>query len=80
MTESNSGKLGARRCRVALLPDCHVGSNPDRGVPSTPTRRLYGCARQLLETYLQKLASSVDAIFLLGDTLDPPDHEKSELA
>jgi len=61
-----------RLCRVALLPDCHV--QPGRGseMPARPARRLYGAARWLLETYVGRFASmGVDAIFLLGDTLDP---------
>ena len=68
-----------RLCRVALLPDCHVQPGRGRELPTRPTRRLYGAARLLLETYVERFAGmEVDAIFLLGDTLDPAD--KSELA
>jgi hypothetical protein len=43
-------------------------------LPIRPAKRLYGAARQLLETYLQQLPSlGVDAALLLGDTLDPAD-------
>jgi len=58
---------------VALLPDCHVQFNRD-SLPVRPTKRLYGAARWLLETYLKRLGSmDVNAVFLLGDTLDPAD-------
>jgi len=60
-----------RLCRVALLPDCHVQS-ARRSWPTQPTRRLYGAARELLESCLNRLEQmEVDAVFLLGDTLDP---------
>ncbi len=75
MPHSRTGGLGARRCRVALLPDSHVSTGPDTGAPTGPVRRLYGCARRLLETSLRKLSATADAIFLLGDTLDPADPE-----
>ena len=39
-----------RRCRVALLPDCHVRFGWNK-CPQQATRRLYGAARHLLETY-----------------------------
>ncbi len=61
------------RCRVALLPDCHVQDGGGE-LPSRPTRRLYGAARVLLESCLGRLAEmNVDAVLLLGDTLDPAD-------
>lgn len=65
--------LSPRRCRIALLPDCHVRMGYD--VPPTqPVRRLYGAARQLLEITLERLIRmDVDAVMLLGDTLDPAD-------
>ena len=76
--DRRSGKdvcRGPRRCRVALLPDCHVQFGRE-SLPVRPTRRLYGAARWLLETYLDRLVSmDVDAVFLLGDTLDPADDE-----
>ena len=64
---------GRRRCRVALLPDCHVQSGRE-SIPDRPAKRLYGAARWLLEECLRRLPSmDVDAVFLLGDTLDPAD-------
>jgi len=58
---------------VALLPDSHVRYGWDER-PRQPARRLYGVARYLLETTLQRLPSlEVDAALLLGDTLDPAD-------
>lgn len=63
--------MATPRCRIALLPDCHVSPHADEAAPTNPTRRLYGQARKLLVRYLQRLATEVDAIFLLGDTLDP---------
>jgi hypothetical protein len=42
--------------------------------PTQPVRRLYGAARQLLEITLERLIRmDVDAVLLLGDTLDPAD-------
>jgi hypothetical protein len=65
----------SRRCRIALLPDCHVQPGNDR-LPTRPTKRLYGAARQLLETSMERMDRlDVDAVFLLGDTLDPADDE-----
>lgn len=69
--DNNSGSQ--RRCRVALLPDAHVRFGYDE-IPGHPVRRLYGVARQLMETTLKRLESmDVDAVLLLGDTLDPAD-------
>lgn len=60
------------RAKIALLPDCHLRpSKRETSIPAFPTKRLYGFARMLLETYLRRLGNEVDAIFLLGDTLDP---------
>lgn len=74
-TANNSASK--RRCRVALLPDAHVRSGgPGLVQPDRPAKRLYGAARWLLETYVARLASAeVDAILLLGDTLDSADRE-----
>jgi calcineurin-like phosphoesterase family protein len=67
------GPESRRRCRVALLPDCHVQPGRD-ALPARPVKRLYGAARQLLESQLERLSSfDADAVFLLGDTLDPAD-------
>ena len=64
-----------RLCRVALLPDCHVQSGR-RAWPTQPARRLYGAARELLESCLNRLERmNVDAVLLLGDTLDPADSQ-----
>lgn len=63
--------MAAPLCRIALLPDCHVSPQADEANPTHPVRRLYGQARMLLENYLDRLSNEVDAIFLLGDTLDP---------
>ena len=65
--------VSKRLCRVALLPDCHVQSGRCTW-PTQPTRRLYGAARNLLESCLNRLEQmNVDAALLLGDTLDPAD-------
>ncbi|NIP95912.1 MAG: hypothetical protein GWO24_21750, partial [Akkermansiaceae bacterium] len=58
-------------------PDCHVQPGRGNQLPGRPTRRLYCAARLLLETYVERFASmEVDAIFLLGDTLDPATPEE----
>ena len=67
--------LGSLRCKIALLPDSHIRPGILRSIPKHPTKRLYECAQTLFEKYLQKLATEVDAIFLLGDTLDPADSQ-----
>ena len=65
--------------RIALLPDCHVsGSSLEASYSSLrPMRRLYPFAASLLNQQVRTLnratAPGFDAIFLLGDTLDPAD-------
>lgn len=72
-TSKKQAPASQRRCRVALLPDSHVRYGWDER-PRQPARRLYGAARHLLETTVQRLPSlEVDAALLLGDTLDPAD-------
>ena len=67
--------LGSLRCKIALLPDSHIRPGLQTSIPKHPTKRLYECARFLFEKYLHKLSTEVDAIFLLGDTLDPADSQ-----
>ena len=67
--------VGSLRCKIALLPDSHIRPGIPSAIPSFPTKRLYECARSLFEKYLLKLSTEVDAIFLLGDTLDPADSQ-----
>ena len=64
-------RIGSLSCKIALLPDCHIRPGLTPTIPKHPTKRHYSCAKSLFENYLDKLSSQVDAIFLLGDTLDP---------
>lgn len=64
--------MTAPRCRVALLPDSHLRPGAENSLECKPARRLYGHAQTLLARYVTRIAEmEVDAIFLLGDTLDP---------
>lgn len=73
MQRSEDKPASRRLARVALLPDCHIRPGAD-DIPQRPARRLYGAARTLLTSTLQRMPGlDVDAVLLLGDTLDPAD-------